>query len=257
MAERLPSTSWGASAPTSEYSSWDTDWGTPTPKSNSWESSSSSWDTASQDTKNDWDSWESELSQPSSSLAGEQQTTLSEKIGELRQKLTRSFGRKALEAAMGRLPAFGGATENVQNTAISMYENPGQFSDALEGVQGITQNRDMYVAQGKRAFGDLARESAIAAKNAALETVEDYYGIETNAETGQRKIRKLKLARAAVKTVIMPVGVGTKVARKAAVAGAKEAFQTGRSGLSEATRSTFAQPSAYESSAWTASSSDW
>ncbi len=256
MTERLSSSSWGAGTSVQEYSSWDTDWASPTPESGSWGSTSgSSWDTAPQTTNADWDSWESELAQPP--VGTERQNSLSEKMGELRQKLIHSFGRKALDAVMGRFPHLGGAPENIQNTVASAYENSGELSVMVGNVQSVVDNRDTHMTQGKRAFGELARESAVAAKGAALEAVKDYYGIETDAETGERKIRKLKLARAAIKTVVMPVGVGTKVARKATVAGAKEALQTGRSGFSEATRATFAQPSAYESPEWTAPTDNW
>ena len=256
MAERLSSTSWGTGASVQEHSSWDTDWSTPSPEASSWGSpSGSSWDTAPQTTSADWGSWESELTQPP--VGTERQNSLSEKMGELRQRLIHSFGRKALDAVMGRLPRLGGTPENIQNTVASAYENSGQLSAMVGNVQSVVDNRDTHMTQGNRAFGELARESAVAAKGAALEAVKDYYGIETDAETGERKIRKLKLARAAIKTVVMPVGVGTKVARKATVAGAKEALQTGRSGFSEATRATFAQPSAYESPEWTAPTDNW
>lgn len=245
MAERA-SSSWGTGTAVQERSSWDTDWDA------SWESPT----VASATTANvdPFDPWGFD-SQPQE-LARTETSSISERLREYGGKLARGLGRRALGAVMNRLPRFASATEKAQNVAISAYENPGQFSTAIGNAQNVLNDRSTYMTQGRRAFGELARDSAMAAKGAAIDTVKDYYGIETNDETGERKIRKLKLARAAVKTVVMPVGVGTKVARKAAVAGAKEAFATGRSGFSEATRATFAQPpSPYESSSF--SNSGW
>ena len=108
-----------------------------------------------------------------------------------------------------------------------MYETPDAMLSARTTAINMLDNRTAYAEQAVGAARSAGMEVAGAGIRAAAETAKRYYGIEYN-DDGERKIRKLKLGKAVMKTLFNPIGtassVGVKSARSARKAVKREAM---------------------------------
>jgi len=157
-----------------------------------------------------------------------QESGMTERLRNLKDRVVHGMGRKALDVVMNRLPTLGGNKETFQNVATNLYENPEQASMAYQGATELWGNRGSYAEQAVGYAKEAGREVAGAGLTAAKESVMKYYGLEKDKNEKLRIARKLKFGKAVVKTVVNPVGTASSVGTRAGYAARKASVQSAK-----------------------------